>query len=257
MEAKTLNKKLHFLCLVLGVTLHAAPLQTQKPESQYREAVKALGEKHFQEALSSFEQAISLDPDNARYANDYRQAAIQAKEFDRALKFFEKLLTDHPNSANLHLNFGFAHVDKIPIAGSITQVILANSALTEFTRALELQPTWIGYYTRGESYLFWPKIFNRAPMGVADLEKALDMQQKTSRQSYHVKVYIALGDGYWKTDQLEKAKATWTTGLKEFPSNTSLKGRLSAQGDDLKNLIEAGFDPAKRVNTDLSELWPN
>ena len=111
------------------------------------------------------------------------------------------MTVEHPTSANLYLNYGFAYVDKIPIAGSITQVILANNALTQFSKSIELQPSWIAYYTRGASYLFWPKIFNRAAFGVADLEKALDLQKTGPQRSYYVRTYISLGDGYWKTDE--------------------------------------------------------
>jgi hypothetical protein len=92
-------------------------------------------------------------------------------------------------------------------------------------------------------------------MGVADLEKAMKIQTAEPRKSYHVKVYITLGDGYWKTDQLEKATAVWREGLKQFPDNQALKTRLQQKGDDLQATIEAGFDPNKRVDTDLRELW--
>jgi tetratricopeptide (TPR) repeat protein len=153
------------------------------------------------------------------------------------------------------LNFGFAYVDKIPAAGSITQVILANNALTEFTTAVELEPTWINYYTRGLSYLFWPKVFNRAPLGVDDLKHALKMQKSGPSHGYYVKTYIGLGDGYWKTGNLEKARAIWREGLKAFPGNAALKLRLEQEGDQLKETIEDAFDPGKRVNTDLRELW--
>ena len=92
------------------------------------------------------------------------------------LAFFQELVTAHPSAANAHLNFGFAYVDKIPVAGAITQVILANNALGEFTTAVALQPSWIAYYTRGNSYLFWPKIFNRTRLGIDDprARKAMD-----------------------------------------------------------------------------------
>ena len=225
--------------------------------ADYDKAVKALGARDYASALRYLESAISDDPDNVRYASEYRRAAIQAKDFDRSVQFFEKLAAEHPKSANVHLNFGFAYVDKIPAAGSITQVILANNALKEFTKAVELQPNWINYYTRGMSYLFWPKVFNRAPFGVVDLEKALEIQKPGPRRSYYVKTYIGLGDGYWKTDDLKKAQATWKEGLKQFPDNGELKARLSQKGDQLKATIEAGFDPSKRVDTDLKELWAN
>jgi tetratricopeptide (TPR) repeat protein len=243
----------HFLIAVLAVSLLCGLAHAS--DSDFQQGIKALGSNDFAAALRYLESAVADDPDNVRYANEYRKAAIKSKDFDRSLKFFEKLTADHPNSANLHLNFGFAYVDKIPVAGSITQVILANNALMQFSKAVELKPNWINLYTRGASYLFWPKVFNRAPNGVADLEQALKVQKNEPRQIYHAKTYIALGDAYWKTDQLDKARATWQEGLKLFPDRTELKTRLAQQGDDLKNTIEANFDPNKRVDTDLRELW--
>jgi tetratricopeptide (TPR) repeat protein len=205
--------------------------------------------------LSTMEAGLAGEPDSIRLGSEYRQAAIQAKEYDRCLKFFEKLVADHPQSSNAYLNFGFAYVDKIPAAGSITQVILANTALTYFSKSLELHPSWIGYYTRGNSYLYWPKIFGRAGLGVADLEKAYAMQKADSKRSYHVRVYISLGDGYWKTDNLEKAKAIWKEGAAQFPDSQPLRDRIAKQGDDLDTYINNVLDPNKRVDTDLKELW--
>src|SRR3954469_20698284 len=103
--------------------------------------------------LSRMESSLAADADNMRLASEYRQAVIRANAYDRSLKFFEKLVADHPKAGMAYLNYGFAYVDKIPAAGSITQVILANTALTYFSKSIELQPSWIGYYTRGNSYL--------------------------------------------------------------------------------------------------------
>src|SRR5439155_23527628 len=88
--------------------------------------------------LSKLEAALAADPDSIRCGSEYRQAVIQAKEYDRSLKFFEKLVADHPKAANAYLNYGFAYVDKIPPAGSITQVILANTALSHFRKSIEI-----------------------------------------------------------------------------------------------------------------------
>jgi tetratricopeptide (TPR) repeat protein len=205
--------------------------------------------------LSKLESALSADPDNLRYGSEYRQAVIQTKEYDRSLKFFEKLVADHPKSGNAYLNYGFAYVDKIPVAGSITQVILANTALSHFSKSIELQPSWIGYYTRGNSYLYWPKIFDRAHLGVEDLEQCMKIQKADKPRSYYVRAYIALGDGYWKMDKTPKAKAIWQEGVKAYPDNAQLKARLSKDGDELKTYIDDVLDPNKRVDTDLHEIW--
>jgi tetratricopeptide (TPR) repeat protein len=207
------------------------------------------------ELLARLEQAVAAKPDDLRAANDYRMAVIEAGKYDRALAFFQHLVTEQASSANLHLNYGFEYVDKIPIAGSITQVILANNALGEFTKSIELQPTWIGLYTRGNSYLFWPRIFGRTQLGIDDLEAALKMQQAGQKHAYHVRTFVALGDGYWKIDDLAKATATWKEGLAEFPDNPALKLRLSKQGDELKALMDSAYDSTKRVDTSLKDLW--
>jgi len=206
-------------------------------------------------ALSALETRLSGDPDNLRLGSEYRQHAIQLNEYDRIIAFLEQLAADHPGGANTHLNFGFAYVDKIPAAGSITQVILANNALGEFTKSIELNRSWIALYTRGNSYLYWPKIFGRAPLGVADLEAAMKLQKAESKKSYHARAYLALGDGYWKTDDLAKAKQMWAEGLKEFPSHTALQARMAAGGDALKAVIDDTYDITKRVDTSLEELW--
>lgn len=206
-------------------------------------------------ALAALEAQLASNPDNLRLASKYRQSVIQAGEYDRALKFFEQLVADHPNSANAHLNFGFAYVDKIPVAGSMTQAILANNALNEFTKSLELQATWLAYYTRGNSYLYWPQIFGRAALGVADLEEATKIQKAEKNRGYHVRAYLALGDGYWKMDDLDKAKQVWAEGRKQFPDDRRLQERLSKEGDDLKAVIDETYDITRRVDTSLEELW--
>lgn len=205
--------------------------------------------------LSQLESALSTDPDSIRLGSEYRQAVIRAKEYDRCIKFFEKLVADHPKSSNAYLNFGFAYVDKIPASGSITQVILANTALTYFSKSLEISPSWIAYYTRGNSYLYWPKIFNRAHLGVEDLEQCMKLQKADKLRSYHVRAYVSLGDGYWKMDDTPKARIIWQEGAKLFPTSAQLQARLSKEGDDLKTYIDDVLDPNKRVDTNLHEIW--
>jgi tetratricopeptide (TPR) repeat protein len=207
------------------------------------------------DGLSDLERRLQTDPDSNEAGNAYRRAVIEANAYDRALRFFDALVSAHPGAPNAHLNYGFAYVDKIPAAGSITQVILANSALAQFTRSIELRPSWIAYYTRGASYLFWPKIFGRTPLGIKDLEEALRIQRRQPKRSYHARTFVALGDGYWRADDPARAQATWRLGLQEFTGHKALAARIGADAGALARIIDEAFDPTKRVNTDLSELW--
>src|SRR5882762_9804384 len=200
--------RLRIITLVLALVSARA---AGSSEQAFDLGMKALAIGQWDNALGLLENALAADPDNVRYASEYRQATLsrakslhpkegQPVDFERSLKFFEQLVAKNPNAGNAFLNYGFAYVDKIPAAGAITQVMLANTALGRFSRSIEIKPTWINYYTRGASYLFWPKIFGRAKLGVADLEEAVKLQKAGSKKNYHVRAWVMLGDGYWKND---------------------------------------------------------
>jgi len=205
--------------------------------------------------LARLEAAVTADPEDLRAASDYRKAVIRTGEYDRCLAFFDRLTAAHPQAANAWLNYGYAFVDKIPAAGSITQVILANDALKQFTKAIEIRKSWLALFTRGNAYLYWPKVFGRAPLAVADLEEAVALARAEPKpKRIYVRAFVALGDGYWKTDQLEKARAVWKEGLERFPGDPQLEARLARDGDALAAYIEDQLDPNRRVDTDLDPL---
>jgi tetratricopeptide (TPR) repeat protein len=205
--------------------------------------------------LPELEAKLTADPNDMKAANEYRRMVIQSGEYDRAIDFFKKLVTDHPKAAYAWLNYGYAYVDKIPAAGSITQVILANTALTNFTKSIEIERSWIALFTRGNSYLYWPKIFGRGPLAVADLEEAVAISKKGPQKKVYARAWIALGDAYWRTDQPEKAKATWKEALALFPGEPQLEARLARDGEALETYIYEQLDPNMRVDTNLSPLW--
>ena len=238
--------------LLLLIALGAAPAARA---DSFDDGMKAVAGGNHAAALPHFESALAADPDNLRYANEYRKAVIRTKEYDRAIAFFEKLTAGHPQSEHAWLNFGYTYVDKIPDAGSITQVILANNALNQFTRSLEAKKTWIALYTRGNSYLYWPKIFGRGPLAVTDLEEAVAISKKEPQKKVYARAWIALGDAYWRTDRPDKAKATWKEALALFPGDPQLEARLARDGEELEKYLYEQLDPNKRVDTNLSPLW--
>jgi tetratricopeptide (TPR) repeat protein len=244
------------LSVAVLLLLAAGFLPAATGATAYEEAMKAVAAGNDAAALPLFEAALGAGPDDLKSANDYRKAVIRTGEYDRAIAFFDKLTAQHPQSVYAWLNYGYTYVDKIPAAGSITQVILANSALTNFSKSLELKKTWIGLFTRGNSYLYWPKIFGRAPLGVADLEQAVSLsRQEPKQRPVYARAWIALGDSYWKTEQPEKAKSTWRQALQLFPNNPELKARLARAGDELEKYIYDQLDPNQRVDTNLAPLW--
>ena len=235
-------------------------------EDAFNDGIQKMESQDWDNALDSLEAALTADPDNLRYGSQYRRVAIlraqtmhgregRPEDFDRPIKFFEQLVAKNPSAASARLNYGLAYVDKVPTVDPLTRMNVANAALSQFSRSLELRPSWVGYYTRGTTYLFWPKFFGRAKLGVADLETAVKMQKAGPKKPYYAHAWTALGDAYWKVDDLEKARSTWDEGLKEFPDAPALKERVSKQGEELKAIIDDALDPRKRVDTDLKNLW--
>lgn len=221
----------------------------------YAEGMAKAKAEDWPAALDLLEQAVTADPNNLRVGTDYRQAVIAAGEYDRCLEFLGKVVADHPEAPNALLNLGFAHVDKIPVEGAITQVILANTALEKFSAALELEETWLLRYTRGNSYLYWPAIFGRTQFGIDDLQRAIDMAKELDSMPYHGRAWAALGDGYWRLEDPAKALATYKEGLALYPDNAELKQRAELDETELTIFLEALFDTNVRVATHLAEIW--
>ncbi|NJL28275.1 MAG: hypothetical protein HC897_10465 [Thermoanaerobaculia bacterium] len=242
--------------MITGLTaLLASPLLADDAAVMFERARKSAAARDFALSLDQFEGALLGDANNLRYGAEYRQAVIAAGAYDRCIAFFEKLTTDSPQAANAFLNLGYAFVDKIPVEGAITQVLLANTALTHFSKAIEVEDSWLARYTRGNSYLFWPAIFGRTPLAIADLERANELAKGLEKKPYHARSWAGLGDGYWRLEDVAKAREIWQQGQALFPDDPDLKARLERQGDELNAYLEAHFDTTQRVATHLHEIF--
>lgn len=208
--------------------------------------------------LDVLESRLTKRPDDLRAGAEYRKACIAAQAYDRCIETFERLAEANPDSHAIRLNWGYALVDKIPAAGAVTQVILADNALSRFTAALEVEETWLGLYTRGNSYIHWPPIFGRTKLGIADLEKAIARSEALGdgAPAYHANAYAALGDGHWRLDDLEEARRVWRTGLERFPGDDKLERRLELKDDGaLAEYLKEEYAIGNRVDTGLDALW--
>lgn len=256
-----------FLFAFLAVAL-AARAAGPAGEEAFNAGMKEFAAKDWDKSLALLETALLAEPDNLRFGSEYRRVGIlraqtlhgpegNPEDFNRPIKFFERLAAANPSAPNAYLNYGLAYIDELPCLDALSRISAANNALTQFSKSIELHPTWFAYYTRGFSYLFWPKFFDRAKLGVADLETVRMMQSAGPKRAYQAQTWVALGDGYWKTEQLERAHGVWSEGLKQFPGTPALEERLSKQGDELRTTIQDALDPRKRVDTDLKDIWLN
>lgn len=207
--------------------------------------------------FDDLERAIAADPENLVLAAEYRQAAIAAGSFDRSIDFFERLAKRRDTGPNLQISLALSYVDKVPVAGDLRRLYLGRDAMNALTKSIAMRPTVTAYYMRGLINLYYNKfIFKRTDRGVADLEHALAIAPDDTSSLLVERIYTALGDGYFRLDQLAKARETWSAGLARFPDDPGFKERLAKSGEPLADVVTTALTAGRRVDTSLSGVIP-
>ena len=206
--------------------------------------------------VARLEQAVTANPEDLRVCAEYRQRIIASGDYDRAIRVLERLSIRTPSGPNVHVSLALAYVDKVPAVSPFRRIFLGRDALRAVSQAIALQPSLVAYYIRGLVELFYPEpLFHRARAGIDDLERARGLLATLPDQPYHSRVYVSLGDGYWKVKDLGRAVSVWTNGLNRFPANPALRRRLTNRGVDLDRIVGQALDPNARVDTSLQELF--
>jgi tetratricopeptide (TPR) repeat protein len=207
--------------------------------------------------LQRYEQAIAADPENLVVAGEYRQLAIATEQFDRAIDFLEKLADRRASGPNIKISLAFAYVDKVPIAGDIRRLYLGRDAMSALTKSIAQRPCVLAFYMRGLINLYYNRfIFKRADRGVADLSHALSIAPPDTPPKLLALIYVALGDGYFRLEQLSKARDTWSAGLAKFPGDARFVERLQKQGEPLADVVTTNLTAGRRVDTSLVDVLP-
>lgn len=205
--------------------------------------------------MAALEQQIAADPENLALAADYRQLAIASNEFDRSIDFFQKLAKRKGGGPNVCISLALAAVDKVPPSGDIRRLYLARDAIAAATKSIERKPSVMAYYIRGLINLYFNNfIFHRVPRGIADLQHALTLIASETPPPLAARVYVSLGDGYWRLDDRATARATWRRGLDRLPSDARLKARVSANDAAAADIVSDALYAGTRVDTSLREL---
>jgi hypothetical protein len=111
---------------------------------------------------------------------------------------------------------------------------------------------------RGLVNLYYDQfVFHRTDKAVADLETARRLSAAHPDIPYARRILIALGDGYWRLNQHDKARDIWREGQALCPDVEGFRVRLDARDAQIPDIIERALDAGVRVDTTLRELFPD
>jgi tetratricopeptide (TPR) repeat protein len=207
--------------------------------------------------LAALEQTVAADPENLRLAADYRQLAIASSQFDRVIDALEKLSRRRNHGPNILISHALACLDKVPVAGDIRRLYLGRDATDSLTKSIELKPSVLAYYVRGQVNLYYNNfIFKRIPRGIADLNQALTLTTPETPARLHARVYVSLGDGYWRLEDRTRARDTWARGAQRFPDDPTLKRRRAPDDRDVADQVFSALYAGTRVDTSLRGVVP-
>jgi tetratricopeptide (TPR) repeat protein len=210
-----------------------------------------------EQRLRTLEQAVAAEPENLALGAEYRQVTIAAGLFDRAIDFFRGLARPNRSGPNVKINLALAYVDKVPTAGDIRRLYLGRDAMNALTQAIAVRPSVLAYYMRGQINLYYNRfIFQRTDKGVVDLTQALSMVTKETPPALVARIYAALGDGYFRLENLAKAREVWSTGLAACPDDAGLRTRLESKGQALLEVVTAALSAGRRSDTSLVGWLP-
>ncbi len=103
--------------------------------------------------------------------------------------------------------------------------------------------------------MYWPLIFGRTPLGIADLERAIELAAEHEPRPYHGLAWAALGDGYWRLEDREKMSEGWARGLELYPGTSELEARLAREGEEIDDYLSLHFETTTRVQTHLKQVF--
>jgi len=203
--------------------------------------------------VNELEKTIAADPENLIAGADYRQLLIAGSFFDRSIDFFEKLAKGRTPGPNLELNLALAYVDKVPPVNDIRRARLGFNAIDALTKSIALKQTVLAYYVRGFINLHFDRgLFHRVDKGLADLGQAQALTTAQTPTALAARVWVTLGDAYWRMKQRPRARQFWTAAASRYPDDPEVKMRMTLDDAALDRYITHAFDLGTRVDTSLA-----
>lgn len=173
--------------------------------------------------------ATLLDP-NTNFYKRYPIWQELAKNgwMDETIKFFEVRAKENPQDAEAQSDLGDAYIQKIFTVPDPEKGIWSMKANASYDKALSLDNThWSARFSKAVNFSHAPPIYGLQSKAIEQFEILLGQQEQVDPQPHFSQTYELLGNLYDSKGNKEKAKEIWQRGVKMFPDNQNLKGKLN------------------------------
>jgi tetratricopeptide (TPR) repeat protein len=220
-------------------------------------------QKKVAQGLAYLKVAAQANPDDLRFANDYRIALRDQGQFQEEEKFFSEQLKTQ-TTINLQLDLALSYVDEMrscpkPPDGLVCQAQFSSRSISVLNTILQQVPyNIIARYARGLNDLYWPTLMGHLPQAQVDLQYAVALSQQLNAitNSFMPDAYTALGDVFAKDNKIDTARNVWLNGKQEIPDSSLLNQRLNIPRDQLVNQEDNAIRGlGVYVDTNITLFW--
>lgn len=190
-------------------------------------------------AIQAFERSAELDPDDLRTGRGlglayFLKTAFMARTkasnadikttFEQTIAAFDRALARHPNDTLLVAAHGSAMTIYAGVAMNLDHL---KKGVEEMNRAVELQPKAThGRLFRAFTSINLPPAFRKSETVVEDFSMLIKLSANYNEQAEGV-LHILLGDFYFTSKEIDKAKAEYTAAAQKGSAMADAKARLT------------------------------
>ena len=197
------------LFILCSIFINTASSDASPVEKHYREATAYHDLGEFEQAISEYRKAITLNPNSPIIYNRLGVAYSELKQYDAALDAYQRALALSPMTAEPHYNMGLVYLKQ----GDLPR------ALKAFKRATTINAEWEDAYTGlGEVYL-----------KQGDLGQAAHAYRQATRlnPNGNPNAILGLGKTYVKQGRLDDAMTAVEKAIEIQVDNTEAHYQLA------------------------------
>ena len=239
-------KMLKYLAIFIlcSVSANTALSDTSPAEAYYKNATVYHDLGEFEQAISEYKKAITLNPNSPIIYNRLGVAYSELKQYDTALNAYQKALVLSPTTAEPHYNMGLVYLKQ----GNLPR------AAEAFKRAIAINAEWEDAYTGlGEVYL-----------KQGDFRQAARVYKQATRLNPNGNpgAFLGLGKVYAKQGRLDDAIIVIEKTIEIQVDNTEAHYQLAQtyikRGEKKKAATAMAFFKVLRQTDPLleeAEMW--